>query len=292
MTSANRLAGIVLVLLTGLPATGWAGEAIDRIVRRDQINVGYRTDAPPFSFHDAAKNPVGYSIDLCRGIVERIKLEAGKPNLRVKYIPVDADQLSRVVSTGGVDLMCAGTSDTEERRRTMAFSPVIYLSPVKFMVLARDNLSSARQLDQRIVAVVGRTTAEKAVEAFAAQQGIRVKVARVVSPEAALSQLSLGQANAYARDEVLLVNQRALHPRPADLVLLPEAASVERIAIALPKGDPLLQKAVDQGLALQVRGGQAMAAYEQWFVKPHAGAKAGLGLPLTTALKSEFDKLR
>jgi glutamate/aspartate transport system substrate-binding protein len=292
MNNANRLARAAFILAAGLPAMGWAGEAIDRIVRRDQINVGYRTDAPPFSFLDANKAPIGYSIDLCRGIVERIKLEAGKPNLRVKYIPVDADQLARVVSSGGVDLMCAGTSDTEARRVTMAFSPVIYLSAVKFMVRAKDNVASARQLDQKTVAVIGRTTAENAVNTYGAEQGIKVKVSRAVGPDAALSQLTLGQANAYSRDEVLLVNQRAQAPRPLDYTVLPESASIERIAIALPRGDPLLQKAVDQGLALQVRGGQAAASYERWFMKPHAGAKAGLSLPMSAALKAELDKLR
>lgn len=274
------------------PGAAAAQSVMQRMAKRDQINIGYRDDAPPFSFHDARGQPVGYSIDICRAMAERARQELGKPGMRIKYIPVAADQMARVVSSGSVDLMCAGTSDTPERRRSMAFSPPVFVSAVKFMVRSADKLGTARQLQGQTVAVLGRTTAEAAVSHFSASAGVPLKIARVVSPQAALSQLKLRQAAAFARDEVLLLNQRAQQPQPAEFALLPEALSTELMAIALPRGDAQLQKVVDQALALLVRGGQADALYAQWFVKPHAGAKAGLMLPMSAELKAEFDRLR
>ncbi|MCW5652094.1 MAG: amino acid ABC transporter substrate-binding protein [Ramlibacter sp.] len=279
------------LVVVASPALVRAEDQLKRIAQRDQINLGYREDAPPFSFLDAKRQPVGYSLDFCRAMAERIKLETGKPNLRVRLVPVPADQLERVVASGGVDLMCAGTSDTPGRRARMAFSQPVFLSSVKFMVPAKARLSRTSQLNGKTVAVLGRTTAEPAVKAYAEQAGLNLKVARVVSPEAALSQLQLGQAAAFARDEVLLLQQRAGQTQPDALELLPESISTEVIAIALPR-DAGLQRVADQTMALMVRSGQAEALYAQWFVKPHAGAPKGLNLPLSPALKAEFDKLR
>ncbi|MGE0497628.1 MAG: amino acid ABC transporter substrate-binding protein [Ramlibacter sp.] len=292
VSSGFRFGWLLALAAAALPAAGWAQDAFKRVAQRDQINLGYREDAPPFSFLDAKRQPVGYSLDFCRAMAERIRLETGKPNLRIKLIPVAADQLERVVSSGGVDLMCAGTSDTAARRERMAFSQPVFISSVKFMVPAKARLTTAAQLAGKTVAVLGRTTAESAVKAYAERTGVAIKVARVVSPEAALSQLQLGQAAAFARDEVLLLNQRAGLANPDSLALLPESISTETIAIALPRGDAGLQRVADQTMALMVRSGQAEALYAQWFVKPHAGAPKGLNLPLSPALKAEFDKLR
>lgn len=283
---------LAATLAFALPGAATAQDALKRIVQRDQINVGYREDAIPFSFLNAQHQPVGYSMDICQAIVLRVQQEVARPRLRVKFIPVAADQLERVVASGGVDLMCAGTSHTPERRLKMAFSPPIFVSAVKFMVRSKDKLTSAQQLRGKTVAVLGRTTAEPAVNAFGGRGGFALKVARVVSPEAAMSQLALGQADAFARDEVLLLNQQARQARPGDFALLPEALSSEVIAIATPRGDAALQRVVDQSVALLVRGGQMQASYEQWFVKPHPGAPAGLKLPMSDELKAEFTKLR
>jgi glutamate/aspartate transport system substrate-binding protein len=269
-----------------------AGETLDRILRRDQINIGYRSDAPPFSFHDSKGQPVGYSVELCAGIAERIRSETGKPQLRVKYMEVDADQLARLVSSGGVDLMCAGTSDTAERRRNMGFSPPIFVSAIKFMVRSKDKFGTAGQLKGQTVAVLGRTTAESAVAAYSSKAQLGLNVSRTVSADAALGQLQLGQAGAYARDEVLLLGQRMRLQKPEDYMVLPEAISTEVIAIALPKGDALLQKMVDQEMAQQVRSGKLKALYEQWFVKPRMGDTLGLNLAMPAELASAWDRLR
>lgn len=288
----TSLAACAALCWLALAPAAQAGSAVDRIVQRDQLNLGYRTDAPPFSYHNASGQVIGYSVDICRAIFERIKADLGKPALKLRVTPVDADQLARIVSSGGVDLMCAGTSNTEERRRTMDFSPPIFVSAVKFMVRDATKITSAAQLKGQTVAVLGRTTAEPAVLAYSAKADLALKVSRVVSPEAAFSQLQLGQVGAYARDEILLIGQRDRDPGAAAFALLPEAISTEHIAIAMPRGDAELQKMVQQALAALAREGKLNALYEQWFVKLTPGRKTPLGLPMSAELKAEFDRLR
>ncbi len=285
----RRALALALALL---PLAAAAGDVMDRIARRGQINIGFRDESPPFSFVDNGQ-PVGYSIELCQGIVERIRAELNLPELPVRYFPVPADQMVRLMSSSGtIDLLCAGTSDTEERRKSMAFSTPIFITAAKFMVRKQDGITSAAQLKGQPVSIVGRTTAETAVPAYSKDKGLALKVSPALNPDAAFGLLALGQVRAYVRDEVMLLNQLSQQKDPAQYLILPEEVSEEVNAIVLPKGDPLLQKAVDQGLALQVRSRRAAELYLKWFIKPHAGSPAGLGLPMSPQLKAEFDRLR
>ena len=291
MTPRRLFAALLLAHAGVLPLAAAAGEAMDRIARRDTLHIGFREESPPFSFLVNGQ-PVGYSIELCKGIAERIRAELGKPKLPIRFIPVASDQVIRVMSGGTVDLLCAGTSDTEERRKSMSFSTPIFVTTTKFMVRTADKIFWPKQLKGETVSVIARTTAEGAVAAFSDAHGLELKVAPALNADAAIGQLLLGHAKAYLRDEVLLLNQRAMLKQPGDYVILRDDVSVEINAIALSKNDAELQKAVDQGLALQVRSGRTEALYDQWFVKPHAGSAAGLQLKMPPQLKAEFDRLR
>jgi len=269
-----------------------AQDALKRIVNRGQINIGFNEDAPPFSVRaSGAGNPVGYSIDLCVAMAERIKQEIGQPNLRVRFQSVPTDQMLRVVGSAGVDLMCAGTSDTLERRATMAFSQPIFISSVKLMVRNKDGYKDASDVKGKPIAVLGRTTAELAVQSFSKQKQLDLSISRSVSADAALSKLRLGQVAAWARDEVLLRGVHQLQSDAGDFSILPTPLSSEVIAIAFPS-DPVLQRVVDQTLAGLARDGRLEALYQQWFVKPNPASQKGLNLPLSTELKQVFDRQR
>lgn len=291
---AHALGLSVVVILAAVCAGPVAAQedGLKRIVQRGHINLGYREDAPPFSFLDARRQPVGYSVELCQAMAEQIRQDSGNARLQARWVPVAADQLERVVGSGGVDLMCAGTSSTAARRARMAFSPPIFVSSVRLMVMARDKPASARELKGKTVVVLGRTTAEPAVKAFSDREGLGLRFSRVINADAALAQLQLGQSAAFARDDVLLLDMQAAQAQPDTLALLPEQLSTEIIAIAMPRGNDALQRAADQTVARLVRSGELEQLYEKWFVKPHAGSRAGLNLPMPAELKVAFDKLR
>lgn len=269
-----------------------AQDALKRIADRGQINIGFNEDAPPFSVRAGrAGDPVGYSIDLCVAMAERIKQETGQPDLRVKFLPVPTDQMARIVRSAGVDLMCAGTSDTVERRASMAFSQPIFISSVKMMVRNKDGYKDAADVKGKPIAVLGRTTAEPAVLAFSKQKKLNLEISRAVSADAALSKLRLGHVAAWARDEVLLRGIHQRQPDAADFSILPNPMSSEVIAIAFPS-DSGLQRVVDQTLAGLARDGRLETLYQKWFVQPNPAAQKGLNLPLSTELKEVFERQR
>lgn len=288
----QRLISLLIVAGAVLaPATAAAQvDQIARILQRDQVNIGYREDAAPFSGLDGTKAVVGFSVELCNAVVQHLRTALQRPQLRQRYVSIAPDQVDRTVASGGVDLMCAGQSDTPQRREQMTFSSVIFIAHQKFMVRAGDPARSARDLAGKRVSLIGRSTAEQRVEQFARSAGIELKIARALDAEAAFAQLQLGQSAAWLRDDVLLL-ATAAKAQASEWRLLPESLGTERIAIALPR-DTRLQSLVDQALVQARASGALSAAYERWFVKGNAFFAKGLNLPMSSELQKEWQSLR
>ena len=285
----HRRAACALLVLS-LAGAAQAQAVLKRITERQQVIIGYTDTAAPFSFAKDGR-PMGYAIDLCVDVAARLRRDLGQPALGVRFVEVDQDKVPRLVKAGSVDLLCGGFSDTPARRGAIAFSAPIYLSAVKLLVRTEDGPRTLDAMKGKTVAVIGRTTAEDALAGLNRQRALQVKQARVVSPEAALSQLRLKQADAWARDEVLILGSLGREADAQKFTLLPDALSKEVIAIAMPS-DELLQKMVNETLAEAARSGRIEALYDKWFVQPNAASAAGLKLPLSAELKAEFDRLR
>lgn len=282
MHSTRRwMVPLVMVLMAVPPA--WAQSTLDKVKSRSQLVVGYRENAFPFSFADG-KGAAGYSIDLCAPIIERIGQASSAKNLRVVYQAVEQERVVSLLRSGVIDLMCANTSDTEARRKLVAFSPPIFYAAVRVLVRSSDKLGSLDQLAGKNLVVLGGTTARNALNAHAASQGLKWKIANVLEHDAAMSQLSLRQADGYARDDILLVNAVLTAKNPADFVLLPERLSSEPIAIVYRSGDPALQKLVDLSIVEAMRNGKFSQTYEKWFTKPAPPANKALNLPMSPEL--------
>lgn len=290
-TIASCCLGVMCALSASTATAQQTRSVLNEMSRQGVVVLGYSPDALPFSVGVGKKTPEGYSIDWCLKVVEHLKTQLKRPDLRIHYVEVPADQMLRTVSTGGVHLMCAAVSDTAERRKTLRFSEPIFYTSVRFMVRKDAGITAASQLAGKSVAVLGRTSAEQAVQAYSDSQKLNMTLSRVVSAEAAMGQLSLKHAHAVARDDVLLLGMRARQARPADFVLLPEKLGSDPIAIALPN-DPELQKAVDQVMALGVRSGAADQLYEKWFIKPNALTAIPLELPRPDALTQAWQVFR
>ncbi|MGC1172109.1 amino acid ABC transporter substrate-binding protein [Polaromonas sp.] len=282
MHSTRRwMVPLVLVLMAVPPASAQA--TFDKVKSRSQLVVGYRENAFPFSFADG-KGAAGYSIDLCAPIIERIGQASSAKNLRVVYQAVEQERVVSLLKSGVIDLMCANTSDTDARRKLVAFSPPIFYAAVRVLVRSSDKLGSLDQLAGKNLVVLGGTTARNALNTHAASQGLKWKIANVLEHDAAMSQLSLRQADGYVRDDILLVNAVLTAKNPADFVLLPERLSSEPIAIVYRSGDPALQKLVDLSIVESMRSGKFSQTYEKWFVKPAPPANKALNLPMSPEL--------
>src|ERR1700685_3375003 len=61
------------------------------IVAKKVIRIAYRADARPFSFVNDAKEPLGYTIDLCKQVTKSIEKQFGLQELKIEWIPVTVE---------------------------------------------------------------------------------------------------------------------------------------------------------------------------------------------------------
>jgi len=262
-----------------------AETALEKIKRQGHITVGYRDDAAPFSFIDGQKNAAGYAIEYCNAVVAQIRQSV--PNLRVNMRSVDVDRVMKFVNDGVVDLLCANTSDTPERRALVSFSKPIFFDGVSIAVRKKDGIENVDQLDGKQLVVIKTTTTSDALDAYRQKKPGSWKIEAALNPDAAFSQLQLGWVQGYARDTVPLVLQMASVANSDQYALLPQRLSTESIAIAFRKDDAGMTALVNGVIANAATSGKANDWYDKWFVKPISlGGKAKtLGIPMSAELK-------
>lgn len=233
--------------------------------------------------------PTGYMVELCQAIVQKLRDPRGKAPA-VRFITIPTDKVESDMRDGFVDLLCSATTDTPERRSMMAFSHPVFIASLKVLVRKDDPARSVSDLQKTSVAVLAGTTAHRL--ATARSDEWRWNIAPALTSEAALSQVELGWARGFARDDVLLAAQLITGNLGDRYRLLPDPLSEERIAIAVRSNAPELLAAVNRGIALLARSGEIEKLHERWFMQPVAPYTQALGVPIAGSLKAAFAELR
>jgi hypothetical protein len=72
---------------------------LKRVKQAGAITLGYRESSLPFSYLNRLRQPIGYSIDLCREIVEDVSNELDGMDIRIGFAPVTpANRLQKVAA--------------------------------------------------------------------------------------------------------------------------------------------------------------------------------------------------
>ena len=148
------------------------------------ITIGYRESSIPFSYLSARDEPIGYSIDLCKLLVDAISEEVGR-TIAIKWLPVTPETRIDAVASGQVDLECGSTTSNLERQKRVSFSPTIFVSGTKLLVKKGSPIRSFRDLAGKKVAVTAGTTNEKTLRDLAAK--FKLDMQLEVAPDHAAS---------------------------------------------------------------------------------------------------------
>src|SRR5262249_48041899 len=147
------------------------------------------------------------------------------------------DRLPRIVS-GAIDLECGSTTANAERAKTVAFSPVFFLSGTKLMVPSKSGVTSYRALAGRTVVVGAGTTNAEAMRHLADRVSPPIAVVETPNLDNAYEMLAAGKADAFASDEILLAGYIATRPDGANFAIAGDYLSYEPYAIVLRRDDP------------------------------------------------------
>ncbi|RIX79413.1 amino acid ABC transporter substrate-binding protein [Acidovorax cavernicola] len=248
------------------------------------IAIGYRESSVPFSYLNARKEPIGYSIELCRALVTAIEDTVNR-SLTIKWVPVTSDSRFDAVIGGQVDLECGSTTSNLERQKRVAFSPTMFVSGTKVLVKKGSPIQSFRDLAGKKVAVTAGTTNEKTLRDLSQKfkLDIDLKVARDHAESFAL--VKEGQADAFATDDVLLYGLIARDAAKAQYQVVGDFLSYDPYAVMFRKDDPQLNKVVIDTFQVLAEDGEIHRQYKRWFMRKLPSGES-LNLPMSAQLET------
>jgi len=248
------------------------------------ITIGYRESSVPFSFLNARKEPIGYSIELCRALVTAIE-DAVNKSLTIKWAPVTSDSRIDAVESGAVDLECGSTTNNIERQKRVSFSPTIFVSGTKVLVKKGSPIKSFRDLTGKRVAVTAGTTNEKTLRELSQKfkLGINLLVARDHADSFGL--VKSGQADAFATDDVLLYGLIARDAAKAEYEVVGDYLSYDPYGIMYRKGDAQLRKVINDTFQVLAEDGEIERQYKRWFLRKLPTGES-INLPMSAQLEA------
>ena len=250
------------------------------------VTVGHRQNSPPFAFLDKEGKPIGYSLDLCEIVVEEIIAEVGK-DIQVAYRPVTPENRFDLVNSGEIDLECGSTTNNAERRKSVAFSPTIFVTGTKLLVRRGSRILNLRELQGKTVVLTRGTVHEAAIPKLAERQKLAIKFVFAADHQESFQTLVAGKADAFANDDVQLYGMLAETKSAADFRVVGEFLTYADYALMFRKNDPDFAEVVERAFHRLAGSREIVAIYEHWFRKPLPSGER-LNLPMSPHLEELF----
>lgn len=206
---------------------------------------------PPFNFVDENNQLTGFDVAICSEIARRIKL---KPQ------PVSTawDGIIAGLLAGKYDLICGSMAITEQRLEAVDFSAPYYRSGAQLFVRKGSPLNSVKGLKGKKVGVTLGTTYEAWVRKNIPEAEVRIYKG---VPDMIL-EVSTGRLDGFITDRI--VGAMAIDEKQAPIALAGPLLYEERMGIALQKGNPALQEAINQALAAMQEDGSYHHISMKW----------------------------
>jgi glutamate/aspartate transport system substrate-binding protein len=254
------------------------------------VTIGYREASFPFSYVRQGGAPIGYSIDLCLGIVDEIKRELGDAPIDIRYQLVTADTRMDAVMHGKVDLECGSTTSNMERQKSVAFSPIVFVAGTKLLVKRGSGVGSYRDLTGKTLVVTSGTTNEAAMRLLNDKYKLGITIVAARDHQESYDMLVSGKAAAFATDDVLLYGFVAANKAQDLLAVVGDFITYEPYGIMFRKDDPQMADAVGRAFAVMAQTGTLVATYHKWFLEK-TPTGAFLNLPLSLQLTESLRAL-
>jgi ABC-type amino acid transport substrate-binding protein len=238
---------------------------LKKIAATKTVTIAYRADATPFSFTDDTQQVVGFSIDLCKRVVNSIERQLNVQGLQVKWFPVTTQTRFDAVAKGQADMECGSSTVTLSRLKQVDFSSYIFVESTGLLIKAASGLRSLSDMSGRKIAVIAGTTNERAINAQLNRRQLNATVMPFKSRDEAFAALEDGSVDALASDKLLLVGAAGKAKDQKSLALLPDDLSFEPYGIVLPRGDAAFRLAVNTGLSQIYGSGEIIEIFGRWF---------------------------
>ena len=258
-----------------------------KIDRSGVVTIGYREASFPLSYVDPKGQPIGYSIDLCKAIVGEIAREIDNPRIKIEFAPVTPETRIPAVTSGKIDLECGSTTNTLERQKQVAFSPLIFVSGTKLMVKRGSGIRSYKDLKGKVVVVTAGTTNEQVMKRLNQQFNVGMNIVSARDHEESYDLVANGNAAAFATDDILLYGLIARHRSQRELIVVGDLLSYDPYGIMFRRDDPQLNEAVLRTFRQLAESRDILELYHKWFIRRTPTGEQ-LNLPMSPQLEESF----
>src|SRR6202167_116876 len=139
------------------------------IIAKKVIRIAYRADDRPFSFVNDAKEPLGYTVDLCKQVTISLAEQFKVPDLKIEWVPVTVETRFSAVAGGKADMECGSSTVTLGRMTEVDFSILVFVESTGILVARSANIQGLGDLAGKKLALVTGTSNEHAVNAIVHQ---------------------------------------------------------------------------------------------------------------------------
>jgi glutamate/aspartate transport system substrate-binding protein len=253
------------------------------------VTIGFRESSVPFSYLDDQQRPVGFAMDICNHIVERIRTELNMPRIETRLTAVTSATRIPLIANGTVDLECGSTTNNADRQRQVAFAPTHFLTASRFVSKRDSGITGIDSLRGRtVVSTAGTTNIRQLNEANTAR-GLNINIVAARDHAEAFLMVETDRAAAFVMDDVLLASLVAGARNPAQFQISQEAFSEpEPYGIMLRRDDPQFKALVDRVVGELYRSPRIVEIYNRWFNQPIPPRNLNLNTPLSAEMRRAF----
>ncbi|HEX5394706.1 MAG TPA: glutamate/aspartate ABC transporter substrate-binding protein [Rhodocyclaceae bacterium] len=276
------------LLISAAATSALAEDTLKKIKDTGSITLGHRESSIPFSYYDDKQQVIGYSQELMMKVVDAIKTETKRPDLKVNMMPVTSANRISLIQNGTVDLECGSTTNNLERQKQAAFSNSIFVIGTRLLTKKDSGVKDFADLKGKNVVVTAGTTSERLLLKMNTEKALGMNVISAKDHGESFLTLETGRAVAFMMDDALLYGEMAKAKRAGDWAVVGTPQSFEAYGCMMRKEDPAFKKVVDTALAKVMKSGEADKIYAKWFMSPIPPKGLNLNFPLSDAVKAIF----
>ena len=281
--------GILLAAAFVLAATeGSAAElygTLKKIKDNGQIVMGHRESSVPFAYMESDGKPIGYTVDLCNKIIDRIKKTLNMPNLKVKLVPVTSQTRIPLLANGTIDIECGSTTNNLTRSKQISYLHVTFITGTKLAVKKGSGIKEIEDLNGKAIGLSLGTTNEKAVKRIAKQKGLKIKYHMVKDHPQGWLALETDRVDAYATDHSLLYGLISKSKDKSKWEVVGRFLSYDPYGIMVRRDDSAMQLLGNTVLSDLMRSGEMQKIYDKWFDP----GPTNINMPISSNLKVAFE---
>ncbi|RMX06550.1 amino acid ABC transporter substrate-binding protein [Corticibacter populi] len=281
------LSCISLAVAATIPVMAHA-DTLAKVASSGEITLAYRESSVPFSYLEGPNDPIGFSVDLAKAVVEQLKKDLNKPDIKIKWQAVTSQNRIPLLVNGTIDLECGSTTNNSARGKDVAFATNHFYTGTRLLVKKSTGITGYADTKGKTITSTTGTTNLQVLRKYDRDNEMGWNLVSAKDHADAFLLVESDRAAAFGMDDILLFGLIGNARNPQDFEVVGESLQVEPYACMLRKDDPKFKTLVDGVINGLMDSGEFTTLYDKWFLQPIPPRNVALGLEMSQDLKDNL----